>query len=418
MSATSGPGQRVATLDIIRGVAVMGIFGVNVVAFAMPFQAYFNPAAYGLHDAGDLALWFATFVLIDGKMRGLFSLLFGASMLLVIERAEAGGRSPAGVHYNRMIWLLVLGAIHYYLIWFGDILTLYALVGMIAFFFRRVQARRLVLWGLGFLLLDLALVGSGAWQFFVAEAAAQAPGASAEAVTRWHSMSSEFAPPDAPTLAKELALYRGPWLGIVHEELTEGLAGPLFQFGFGLLETLGYMLLGMAGLKSGFLRGAWQDERYKRIALWTLAVSIPAYAVMAWINLRSGFDVAVFFCIFFAATAPFRLAMMFGYASLIILASRGSGWLVQRIAAAGRAAFTNYLGASIVAGLVFNGYGLGLYGRLGRLEAWLFAPALWVVMLLWSKPWLDRFNYGPFEWLWRSLARRSLQPMRRLAAPA
>src|SRR5207342_3809593 len=98
-------------------VAVMGIFGVNVIAFAMPFQAYFNPSAYGLNDSGDLALWFATFILIDGKMRGLFSLLFGASMLLVIERAEAGGRSGASVHYNRMAWLLILGAVHYYLIW-------------------------------------------------------------------------------------------------------------------------------------------------------------------------------------------------------------------------------------------------------------------------------------------------------------
>jgi uncharacterized protein len=418
MSATIGPGQRIATLDIIRGVAVMGIFGVNVIAFAMPMQAYFNPSAYGFSSPADLALWFATFVLIDGKMRGLFSLLFGASMLLVIERAEAAGRSPAEIHYSRMFWLLVLGCIHYYLIWFGDILTLYALTGMIAYFFRRKPVRSLVLWALGFLVFDLAFLASGAWQFFAAEAAAHAPGASAEAVTRWHSMSGEFAPPDSATLSHELALYLGPWTGIVRDQLTEGLLGPLFQLGFGLFETLGYMLLGMAGLKSGFLTGAWDDARYRRIALWTIGVSIPAYAAFAWIEWRSGFDVAVFFLIFFVATSPFRLAMMLGYAALIILLSRRGGWLVQRIAAAGRAAFTNYLGASLVATTIFYGYGLGLYGQLSRLEAWLFAPALWAVMLLWSKPWLDRFNYGPFEWLWRSLARRSLQPLRRRAAPA
>src|ERR1700759_3457798 len=158
MSAAKAADERIATLDVIRGVAVMGIFGVNVIAFAMPMQAYFNPTAYGLHAPADLALWFATFSLIDGKMRGLFSLLFGASMLLVIERAEAAGRSPADIHYSRMFWLLVLGCVHYFLIWFGDILTLYAPVGMIAFFFRKLTVRTLVICGLVFLGLDLIVM--------------------------------------------------------------------------------------------------------------------------------------------------------------------------------------------------------------------------------------------------------------------
>ena len=182
-------------------------------------------------------MWFATFILIDGKMRGLFSLLFGASMLLVIERAEAGGRSPAEIHYSRMFWLLVLGCVHYYLIWFGDILTLYALIGMIAYPFRRKKVRACVICGLVFLVLDLIVMTGVAWQFFAAETAAHAPNASAEAVARWHSMSGEFAPPDGAPWSKELSALRGSWIGIVHDQLTEGLLGPLFQFVFGLLET-------------------------------------------------------------------------------------------------------------------------------------------------------------------------------------
>ena len=126
----------------------------------------------------------------------------------------------------------------------------------------------------------------------------------------------------------------------------------------------------------------------------------------------------LFFLVFFVVTNPFRLAMMAGYAALIILLSRRGGWLVQRIAAAGRAAFTNYLGASLIATTIFYGYGFGLFGTLSRLEAWLLAPALWVVMLLWSRPGLERFNSGPFEWLWRSLARRQVQPILRREAPA
>jgi uncharacterized protein len=102
-----------------------------------------------------------------------------------------------------------------------------------------------------------------------------------------------------------------------------------------------------------------------------------------------------------------------GYAALIILLSRRQGWLAQRIAAAGRCAFTNYLGTSLIATFVFYGWGLGLYGSLSRWQAWLLVPIVWAIMLAWSKPWLQQFNYGPLEWAWRSLARGKLQPMRK-----
>jgi uncharacterized protein len=418
MTATTLPPPRIATLDILRGIAVMGIFSVNVIGFAMPMAAYFNPAAYGFESGADLALWATNFVLVDGKMRGLFSLLFGASMLLVIERAEAGGRSGASVHYRRMLWLLLFGAVHYYLIWFGDILTLYAAIGMVAFLFRKRSVRTLLIWAGVFLLIDLALLSAGSYAFISAEAAAHAPGASAEAVQAWTEMSSEFAPPTAQALAADLALYRGGYGGLVMHRLTDQGAGPLFQLLFGSAETLGYMLIGMAGLKSGFLKGEWEDRRYRRIALITLGIAVPAYMVLGWLDWRSGFSVATIFTSFMAASAPFRVMMMIGYAALIILLTRRGGALVERIAATGRAAFTNYLGTSLLASTVFYGYGLGLYGQLDRLEAWLLAPLVWAMMLLWSKPWLDRFQYGPFEWAWRSLARWKPQPMRRPPEPA
>src|SRR3546814_3089604 len=100
-----------------------------------------------------------------------------------------------------------------------------------------------------------------------------------------------------------------------------------------------------------------------------------------------------------AASVVFRPAMIYAYAALIILATRRSGWLVDRIAAAGRAAFTNYLGTSLVMTILFYGYGFGLYGTMGRAEVWLVVTAMWAVMLLWSRAWLDRYRYGPLEWL-------------------
>jgi uncharacterized protein len=127
MATTSPASDRIFSLDIIRGVAVMGIFSVNIIAFAMIEAAYFNPSAYGGWDGADLGLWAANMLVIDGKMRTLFSMLFGASTLLVIERAEAAGRSGPKVHIRRMLVLLGFGLIHFYLIWFGDILVLYAM---------------------------------------------------------------------------------------------------------------------------------------------------------------------------------------------------------------------------------------------------------------------------------------------------
>ncbi|HEX8214433.1 MAG TPA: DUF418 domain-containing protein, partial [Allosphingosinicella sp.] len=203
-----------------------------------------------------------------------------------------------------------------------------------------------------------------------------------------------------------------------NHQLTNNLLEPfvgLFFFGW---ETLGYMLLGMAALKSGFLTGAWQDSRYRRIALIGFAICIPVYAVLAWLLNSDGFSVPGIMAMSMAATIPFRPVMVIAIAALIILLTRRGGGLVQRIAAAGRAAFTNYLGTSILMTALFYGWGAGLYGQLSRIELWAVVLAMWAVILLWSKPWLDRNLYGPLEWLWRTLARWEWQPMRRPLAPA
>jgi uncharacterized protein len=406
-------GERIRSLDTIRGIAVMGIFSVNVVAFAMPVTAYFNPAAYGGTHGADLAVWALNFVLIDGKMRGLFTLLFGASALLVVERAEASGLSPASIHYRRMAWLLVFGLLHYYLIWFGDILTLYAVIGVVVFLFRKAPVRLLVTIGLGLLAIDMVVMLGMSEAIASAEAAARMPGAAGRTAGALRETAGFVMPPPPAALARDLALHRGSYAGLVRDQLTQGAMGPVYQLMFVWAEALGSMLLGMAALRSGFLTGAWSVRAYRRIALLGLPLGASGYAWLAWGIWQSGFDPATIARNFFALSAPFRLPMMFGYAALIILFARSGGPLAQRVAAAGRAAFTNYLGASLAASFVFMGWGLGLYGHLGRAETGLVALLFWMLMLLWSKPWLDRFLYGPFEWAWRSLARGSVQPMRR-----
>ena len=230
-------------------------------------------------------------------------------------------------------------------------------------------------------------------------------------------MRKGFAPPSARELDDDMALHQGPWTGLVRDRLIDRGAEPFVSLIFFVWETLAYMLLGMASLKSGFLRGEWPLERYRKWAVRCFAIGIPAYALLAYLLISGGFTPENVFLYVLAATTPFRPFMIVGIACLIILATRRGGALVDRIAAAGRAAFTNYLGTSILMTTLFYGYGVGLYGSMSRIELWIPVLAMWALMLLWSKPWLDRFRYGPFEWLWRSLARMAPQPMRKPPRP-
>jgi uncharacterized protein len=416
MNAAAEPLPRIATLDIVRGVAVMGILAMNIVGFAMPPAAYVNPNAYGTESGWDLASWAFSFVLVDGKMRGLFSFLFGASLLLVIRKAEAKGESPAQVHFRRMVWLLLFGWLHYLFVWYGDILTGYASIGMIAWFYRNKPVHRLIIAGAIYVVVELAVMAALA--VYVDGLAAAAAGLHPDPATLadLRVISEDVAVPGAAERTAQMQLFLGPWWGVARSQLVDHPGEPLQMLAAFGWETLGYMLFGMAALKSGFLTGAWDDSRYRSVAVIGFGIALPCYAVLAWLLARDGFTVAGIFTYSFAGTVLLRPVAVAAVAALIILLTRGGGRLVQRIAAAGRAAFTNYLGTSILMTGLFYGWGAGLFGRFSRIELWLVVFAMWALMLAWSKPWLERYRYGPFEWLWRTLARWSLQPMRKSSA--
>jgi len=413
MATTSPATDRIATLDIVRGVAVMGILAMNIVAFAMPMAAYINPLAYGSEAAVDFAVYAFNFVLIDGKMRGLFSFLFGASMLLVIHRAEAKGESGAAVHYRRMLVLLLFGAIHFYLIWFGDILFGYATIGMVAFFFRKKEPKTLIIIGIALVLLEFLMMAGMTAQVRDLAPQVTQPGVSPETLRQWNEMTAWVRIPTSAEINEQVGLILGPWSGVAQSQLTKHTFDPIF---FSLMfgpETLAYMLFGMAALKSGYLTGQWTDAEYRRAAIRGYGISLPFYLVLIWLIFQNNFGVLALFTFAMSSTVLIRPFMIPAVAALVILLTRKGGWLTQRIAAAGRAAFTNYLGTSIIMTGTFYGWGLGFFGEPSRAQLWLIVIAMWVLMLAWSKPWLDRFEYGPLEWLWRSLARGSPQPMRK-----
>lgn len=420
MTAVTETQPRIVTLDFLRGVAVMGILAMNVIAFSMPFYAYQNYLAFGGDDATDLWAWILSTIFVDGKMRALFSLLFGASMLLVIGRAERSGASGAGVHARRMLWLLAFGLIHYFLIWMGDILIGYALTGLAAFLFRHKTAKQLFRWSMVFFGISLLLLGLMFGSLYGLEQSASAPGAPQEMAQQWQAVEQSMGRPTDAMLQADIKRHQGGYAGIVSHKLhNEAYVPFLMTFIFGP-ETLALMLLGMWGLRSGFLTGAWEAARYRRVAAINILIGTAGFGLIAWLTIRSGHAVGTTAALHIAVGTIFRPVMMIGYAALLILIVRNAGAagpLTSRIAAAGRAAFTNYLGTSILMTALFYGYGAGLYGTLDRAQAYLAVLPAWALMLLWSRPWLERFRYGPFEWLWRTLARWEWQPMRKPLTP-
>lgn len=391
---------------MIRGIAVMGILLANLPAFALPEAAHFSPLAAGGTSLADRIIWYLNFVLVEGRMRGLFSLLFGASLLLVVTRARAAGLSDLAVHVCRMTTLFAIGFAHLYLVWWGDILTHYALVGLAAFLFTRSDTRMLLVWACGFLLLAF-LYGLGGYQALLDSA----PRDTARQVATWNDFARGFGVPPAGDLDAEITAMRGSWLDQVRWRWVHAHN----PFSFVLLvgpQTLSAMLFGMAAFRSGMLSGNWGRLRLKRWAVTGLGLSLPVYAILGHNTLANGFDQRSVYLGSIVASEPFRMIGVAGYAALAMLAMRPGGWLTIRLAAVGRTAFSNYLGTSILVTSIFYGWGLGLFAHLPRATIYLVAPLIWAIMLVWSKPWLDRFAYGPLEWLWRSLARGRLQPMR------
>jgi uncharacterized protein len=361
-------------------------------------------------------MWAPNFNVFDGKFRSLFSILFGASMVLVIERSIAAGKAGWEVHYARMFVLLLFGLAHFYFLWWGDILANYALVGMIAFVFWKLPSKWLLATALAALALNYAPDIAGGRQMMAGLEAKRAPDASAAdraaLAERMKSLRSSEAKIAADreahtTIAAHLAMTTSP----------ERRGEPFRSVpGYGL-ETLGLMLLGMAGYKTGFLTGSWPRRRYVQVAVACIGTTLLYFGIGAWRILRSNFDPFVYFPWNQIYSGPLHPIAAIGYAALIIVLLAGKRTAIgDRIAAVGRAAFTNYLGATIVGMVLFFDHGFGLYGELSRGEAWLIVPFVWALMLLWSKGWLDRFRYGPFEWAWRSLARWEWVPMRRREA--
>lgn len=395
---------RIVAIDAVRGFAVCGILLMNIVSMGEPGYAYTDPNYYGGAHGADLAAWAVAYVVADGKMRALFTMLFGASLLLITDAAEGRRPGPARIHYSRMTWLLVFGMLHAWLVWYGDILVEYALCGAIAYLARRWPARALAFTA-------LCLIGYDAIQSLIEwhdasllRALATGPHPPADAVREWGKVLAQTTPSPA-RLGTELRLYRGGFADVFRARAeTTALLQSTFLPTF-VPGSLGFVTLGMMLYRLGFWTGEWRSRAYARLVALgggAMLLTVPVAAAIV----AHQFDPA-FLPLADVLSLLLRPFLALGYAAAVILAVRAGAarWLVARLAAGGRMAFSNYLGTSLVMTTLFYGYGAGLFGRLSRAELYPVVLVQWALMLGWSKPWLARFRYGPFEWAWRSLSR-------------
>ncbi len=387
---------------MLRGVALLGILLMNVQAFSMPYAAYMNPTAWGRLEGIDLAAWLFAHLATDQKMMAIFSMLFGAGIVLFSERAEARGESPWRLHLRRNVWLLCFGLAHAYLLWYGDILFLYGICALALYPCRHLRPSRLFALGLASLALASLLF------LYLGGALTQWPEAQRLALeSAWQ--------PSPERLAAEVERYRGGWLEQLPHRAAlafEAQTSTLVSWGF--WRAGGMMLIGMALYRLGVLTGRADASVYWSLLGAALLLGLPLVGYGVYWNFANDWGPRSLFLgsqFNYWGSLPVSLGWV-GAVMLLLRRGRPTG-LRHRLAALGRMAFSQYLLQSVLCSLIFYGHGLGWFGGVERSEQLLIVVAIWFVQL-WSAPlWLRHFRFGPLEWLWRSLTYRRRQPFLR-----
>lgn len=419
--------ERLRTLDVLRGCALLGILLMNIPYFGMPFTAYMRLNDWGGNDGANLWTFLVQWVLFDGKMRALFSILFGAGIILFIDRAAARRDSVAvgDLFVRRMLWLLLFGFIHAWFIWYGDILYPYAVCGLLIFPLRTLAPRHLfAAAAAGLLLLTVGIVGDSFSKQEQRQAAVEAMRTEARGLTltekqveakrTWTEVLKQQAPSRAE-MQKEVDAYRSGYAGAMRQRAKVNRKWHFVPVYFPLFfDFWSLMLIGMGLYKLGILQGERSSDFYVRMATIGYGLGLTVNTVSAYLMYTWNFDlVGNQF-----ANTPYqfgRVATVLGHISLIILVLK-HGWLeplTNRLAAVGQMAFSNYISHSVICSLIFYSPGFALMGQLQRYQLYFVVFGIWAFNLLWSPWWLARYRFGPLEWCWRSLTYWQRQPMRR-----
>ena len=407
--------DRIESLDVLRGFALLGILLVNIVAFGLVSSAFLDPGIYLTPVGGiDYIVWAFVELSSEGAMRTLFSILFGAGVVLFVTGSTA---KSGWLHYRRNFWLLVFGLINVYIfLWPGDILVTYALSGFVLWFVRNWKSRSL-------LILATFLILIGSLQNFAMKSTLEIARDAAEemkiSISKGEDLDEETAEwaqgwieyeednqAERDDIPNELKKRTSSYASAYEYNLKKADEMIYFVLPFFLfLDALMMMVIGMALFKLGILDGGREIRFYMKMMCigFLVGFSINAYEVLQITN--SNMDI-IETNPYFRFTYHFgRLFMGLGYLGLILLVIKKEKLesLRFRLACVGRMALTNYLMHSVIALFIFTGAGLGLLGKFSWSQLYLFVLLIWVIQLYISPLWLKYFYFGPVEWLWRLL---------------
>jgi len=421
--------ERISALDTLRGFALLGILLMNIVGMGMFPGAYDDPTAAGGSTGANLWVWAVLHVLAEGKMRCLFSMVFGASVILLtsrLERTEAGRTISGDIYYRRTLWLMLFGIIHAYLLWYGDILYLYALCGLALFPFRKMAPRALLTIGIVIGLMDSALYIAGGYYYREiltnGQAAVAASQAGQKLTDKQDSDKRDYENwrkenrPTSEEIQTNSEKWRGNFLSVVSARaklVTPGHNSAYYSPLSGTWDVWSMMFIGMALFKMGVFSAERSARFYAILVLICYGLGIPLNSWSAWMIIRSHFDPVVH--MYWNSTYDLgRLTIALGHMGVIMLLCRAGvlHWLTSSLGAVGQMAFSNYIMHSVITAFFFTGYGLKMYGKLERYELYYVVAAIWVFQLVVSPIWLRHFRFGPLEWGWRSLTYWKRQPMR------
>ncbi len=427
---TTGPvaaAERIKTIDIVRGVALLGILLMNIPGFGIDWGSMY-PVRRGLHDTADFRTLQVISVFFEGTMRGLFSMLFGAGVILFTmnKKEISGGVTVAELYYRRLLLLVLFGVINaYVLLWPGDILFFYGLAGMVLYPFRKTAVKWLIL--LSIVCIGIGLFKGQLWYNETREQRAtyleavksekegkKLTAEQQQARTAW--LERENWRPDAERSARNVQKMHSGYGTIFNYFIPNNSGSEAWGIYHGIWDSLCMMFLGMALFSLAFFSNKLSTSTYTMGLLIGYGIGIP----IGWMMfskeqsslLNIGAYVDAYRVPFWALYDLKRVFLCLGHASLVILIfrSRIVPWLMKGLANVGQMAFTNYLMQSIICTLFFYGYGLGYYNQLKYHQLYFVVGAVWIFQIIFSAIWLRFYRFGPFEWLWRSATYWKRQP--------
>ncbi len=427
--------ERISSLDVLRGVAVMGILLSNIQelfgGISVGIGTSLKPIFSGPYATLNTVLYLFQQVFCAAKTRSLLEFIFGAGAFLLLTRIEQrnGRRRAAAIFFRRYGWMAVLGLCHSYFLWYGDFLFPYAVSALVFLYWvSRFNNRTLIALGLFFAIVPgtIALIAlhhgyadtarGGRVALATAERFAGIPPGPLliRAEGEW---AQKLVPPTKSRTALEKAAKAGqsPYGARLHQPLAHFLKQELFFAWTGPADIIGMMMLGIVLLRNGFLTGALRTRIYIRTAVAGLFTGIPISLYCTWQIIRDHFATEAMNCWYYLPISTTRIPMVLGLTALLMLWIRSgrARFLSRAFSAVGQTALSNYLMTSIICQWIFAWGPFHLYGEMAYYQLYLVVLGVWLCNLIFSTLWTRHFAFGPVEWVWRSLTYGQPQPIRR-----